>query len=131
MQSFGHPPALANEAVSVEVAGEWIFGDGEYGPAEKAELLSRNVLDGPWLRVPLFLTLFSSLYFATHSLASKESRLEYFQGLDSAVKIRFAIRLAYRLAQSEERRRGTALVERGPRDEVPDVVERVRQPLPS
>ena len=72
----------------VEVAGEWIFGDGEYGPAEKAELLSRNVLDGPWLRVPLFLTLFSSLYFATHSLASKESRLEYFQGLDSAVKIR-------------------------------------------
>jgi hypothetical protein len=100
--------ALASEAVSVDVAGEWIFGDGEYGEPQAMELLSRNVLDSPWLRVPLFLTLFSSLYFATHSLASKESRIEYFQGLDSAIKIRFAIRLGYRLAQSEEEHRGPA-----------------------
>ena len=48
-----------------------------------------------------------------------------------SIKIRFPIGLAYRLAQSEEWRRGTALVERGPRDEVPDVVGRVRQALPS
>jgi hypothetical protein len=95
--------ALARLAVPPDIAAEWIFGDGQGGRA--ADLTHRDVLDSPWLRVPLFLTLFSSLYFATNSLATRESRIEYFQGVDSAIRTRFAIRLGYRLAQWEEENR--------------------------
>lgn len=100
---FGMFYWLTRTAVSPAVAAEWIFGDGEGDRA--FELVALPALDSPWLRVPLFLTLFSNLYFATNSLASRASRLEYFHPLDTAITARFAIRLGYLMALSGETRR--------------------------
>ena len=91
---------LLAQAVPPTVAAEWIFGDGQSHRGD--QLLQLNPLDSPWIRVPLFLTLFSSLYFAAESLASTESRIDYFSGSDSAIRFRFAVGLGYQLLQSND-----------------------------
>ena len=91
---------LLAQAVPPTVAAEWIFGDGRGDRAD--QLLQLNPLDSPWIRVPLFLTLFSSLYFAAQTLRSTESRIEYFRGSDSAIRFRFAVGLGYQLLQSND-----------------------------
>ena len=91
---------LLAQAVPPTVAAEWIFGDGQSQRA--VQLVQLNPLDSPWIRVPLFLTLFSSLYFAAQSLASTESRIDYFRGSDSAIRFRFAVGLGYQLLQSND-----------------------------
>jgi hypothetical protein len=101
---------LAQIAVPAPVAAEWIFGDGQQEMASRLDRVSveafggllqgdLNVLNSPWFRVPLFLTLFCSLQFAAQSLTSEESRGRYFRGIDIAIRRRFAIHLAYRLLQ--------------------------------
>jgi hypothetical protein len=91
---------LLAQAVPPTVAAEWIFGDGQGHRGD--QLLQLSPLDSPWIRVPLFLTLFSCLYFAAESLASMESRKEYFSGSDSAIRFRFAVGLGYQLLQSND-----------------------------
>jgi hypothetical protein len=91
---------LLAQAVPPTVAAEWIFGDGQGYRGD--QLLQLSPLDSPWIRVPLFLTLFSSLYFAANALESTESRIEYFSGSDSAIRFRFAVGLGYQLLQSDD-----------------------------
>ncbi len=85
-------------AVPSAVAAEWVFGDGQAG--RKAELVKVAFDDSmwasPWLRVSIFLALFSLLYFAAQSLADEEKRIQYFRGIDRAMRRRIAIHLCYR-----------------------------------
>jgi hypothetical protein len=94
-------------AVPPGVAAAWIFGDGqEQRQSELVKLsadgfwrlqtLDVSLLASPWLRVSIFLTLFCVLWFAAESLAKEESRHQFFRGTDSAMRQRFAIRLAHR-----------------------------------
>jgi hypothetical protein len=94
-------------AVTPRVAAEWIFGDGQGGRQQDLLKLSvggfRKLLDGdwqlldsPWVQVPMFLTLVSILFFAAQSLATVRSRRDYFQEIDRAMRGRFAVGLSYR-----------------------------------
>jgi hypothetical protein len=81
-------------AVSVSVAGSWIYGDGS--PQTLAhQLAERSFFAQPWTRVGLLLGTFSLLYVATQVLSSEEQRKDFFRGADQAVRQRFALLVAY------------------------------------
>ena len=81
-------------AVSVSVAGSWIYGDGS-PPALANQLAERSFFAQPWTRVGLLLGTFSLLYVATQVLSSQEQRKDFFRGADQAVRQRFALLVAY------------------------------------
>jgi hypothetical protein len=85
-------------AVPSAVAAVWIHGDGQAGMGSEMVKLAfdATVWDSPWLRVSIFLALFSLLYFAAHSLADERKREEYFHGIDLALRRRIAIHLCHR-----------------------------------
>jgi hypothetical protein len=108
---------LVSLAVSPEVAAVWIFGDGQ--EARQVELvklswegfrqllmLEPDLLISPWLRVPIFLTVFSILYFAAESLRTEDSRTRYLRGIDAGMRWRLALRLGHRRLFPPPPRRG-------------------------
>ena len=143
-------------AVPPSVAAEWIFGDGQQAKQSQLVTLSGErfqrllmgdgqLLDSPWLRVPILLTAFSLLYFVATSLASEQTRIRYLQGIDAAMRWRLALRLGHRhfflpASRWDRMRSGS---HRGPRPELaplaagegagdlgtgePDLVAHVRQ----
>ena len=96
---------LGRLLVPKEVAAEWIYGDA--APAFRADqLVARGFFDEPWTRVALALAAFSFLYLAVEILSDKAKRDEFFEGVDEAVRQRFAVRLTYiKLVPAEERER--------------------------
>jgi hypothetical protein len=81
-------------AVRSPVASAWIYGDGS-SPALAKALTTRPFFEQPWTRVALLLGAFSLLYVVIQVLSSKDQRREFFRGADAALRLRFALLLAY------------------------------------
>jgi hypothetical protein len=76
------------------VAANWIYGD-RAEPDKVKELIQLPLMQQPWLRVGLLLTVFSILYLVVDILSDPDKRSSYFQSADKAVRRRLAVRLAY------------------------------------
>jgi hypothetical protein len=76
------------------IAANWIYGD-RAKPDEVKELIQLPLMQQPWLRVGLLLTVFSILYLTVDILSDPDKRSNYFESADKAVRRRLAVRLAY------------------------------------
>ena len=86
--TFGHI------TVPDKVAANWIYGDRARSE-EFNELTNLPLIQQPWLRVGLLLTVFAILYLVVEILSDPGQRKTYFESADKAVRQRLAVRLAY------------------------------------
>jgi hypothetical protein len=76
------------------VAANWIYGD-RAEPDKVKELIQLPLMQQPWVRVGLLLTVFSILYLVVDILSDPDKRSNYFESADKTVRQRLAVRLAY------------------------------------
>ena len=89
--------ALAWLAVPLEVAANWVYGDGA-GAAEERRIATSAFLEQPWARTAILLAVFSLLYVVVTVFSDAQLRKSFFSGADDGLRQRFAAAVAYRLA---------------------------------
>jgi len=117
-------------AVRASVAGAWIYGDGSSTTLANA-LTTRPFFEQPWTRIAVLLGAFSSLYAVVQVLSTKEQRTDFFRGADEALRLRFAVLMAYDAVfatedDSARPREDVAASQNGDRPGQPSAVERAR-----